>query len=361
VTRATAPRAKKKTTTVIEEPVELDDLGGGPSELDVSLESVEDTETLSTVLESFGETSILLKVYRETPSGQEFCFPCQTLDELFIQKNYGGGTYVVRIFIADKYRKSIKVKIAQPIGNPVTGERGDSHSVFLEKMILTMLANQGSVQQSTSVPTVTDLVQSLAALDGLRGKQESGMDMFMRGIELAKGLDGGGEMDWKQRLLGMADKALPMIAPAVQSYFGGRVPTNPNPPVAGTPPPTPEDERNMIRAMLKQGIDFLKPQFLNGLDPESAVNWVVANASNPQYQSIVRGVCNMEYAELATIDPEIGTEPLFSSFHAFYDGLRSAFIPSDNMDDDSGGTDGDPGDFGNDGNHKPNGAEKRPG
>jgi hypothetical protein len=354
MTKATPNRGKKKTTTVVEEPIDVNDVNDGPTELDVNLEAVEDTETLQTVLESFGETSVLLKVYRETTQGQEFCYPCQPpLDEEFIQRNYGGGNFAIRIFIADRYRKTLKIKIAQKLQSANGSPSVDSQTDFLQKMILVMLQNNHApaAQQPFTLP---DIVNTLAAIDNMRGKQESGMDLFLKGASFAKDMGSdGGSGDWKDRLWGIADKVAPALAPALTNFFGNRgTPPGQPPVVAGQPPqpPDPQQEQMVQQQQLIQGIAFLKQQFIAGLDPESAINWVVTNAAiNPQYQNIIRTVCNLEYAELAKLDPEIGTEPFFTPFHAFYDGLRSEFATSDPVDDDPGGISGDTGDTGNHG------------
>src|ERR1700688_3312847 len=105
--------AGRKKRTIIEE--SLPDTPEGTAELsefDVSMEAVEDADTLKSVLAQFGETNLVLKILRKSPTGPEFCYQTDTLDEQFIQQNFGGGDYTVRIFINGNFRHAINIKIA---------------------------------------------------------------------------------------------------------------------------------------------------------------------------------------------------------------------------------------------------------
>src|SRR6266446_8268305 len=138
---------KKKTTTVVEEvPVNEFDLENPqqPSEFDVSMESVEDAETLKEVLSQFGQAALNIKILRQTPTGAEYCYQTDAIDEEFIQKNFGGGDFQARIFINGRYRKTIKIKIASRLESSSSRSDGqlspdtisNRHSEFLEKMVL---------------------------------------------------------------------------------------------------------------------------------------------------------------------------------------------------------------------------------
>jgi hypothetical protein len=327
-----------------------------PDQLDVTLEGIDDTEALQDVLSQFGETNIMLKVFQQTPTGQQFCYPCQTIDEQFIQRNWGGGDFVVRVFINGKYRKSIPIKIAPP---PLTSNQPatttpvqptvDRHLQFLEEMVLKLIARENATPPPPAGPSLIDLTTALSNLDGLRAKQETGVDLIMKGMELARGMNG--ETDWKTDLVRTAKEALPQIA----SMFG-KPPQPPNDPrqIAAT---TPEPPDNMLRA----GIVYLKGLAVNGVDPVSIIDLVKANASNPQYQPIIHAIVTKEFADFAALDPEIGTEPFFSWFKPVFDGLRLELNPQNSMDVDSIGDNGDPSNVGNNGKPSTTGNPKSKG
>jgi hypothetical protein len=322
------------------------------------LESVHDSETLEGVLQQFGITEgVLFRIYRQTPAGEEFQYESATYSETFLQQNRGKGVYSVRIFINGKYKKTIVVLIGDPNPGDVktSAAPGDSHTQFLEKLLMVMITNQQ--QHPTNNPTILDMTTALSNLDALRGKQESGMDMFKQGMEMARAmLDMSGSGDWKGELIKMGRDALPAITTVVQSQLNGRQPV---PPV--TPPnsePTAEqpviDPNKLTEQqktdLLRQAITFLKGQFMGGLDPESVLNFISANSANPQYQLIILEILKLKsFEDIQKLDAELQQEPFLSSFRSVFDGLRSEFGAVDPVDYDSGG------DVGNDGNVRTNG------
>jgi hypothetical protein len=353
----TARPRKKKTTTTVEEIGVGADLGEDQiNELDVSLESVENAETLRDVLQQYGvdENDILFRIYRVKPEGDSFCFESPQLDEKYLQQQRGGGSFKARLFIGGKYKRTISLNVEPPMeanGNG-NGHGGSNHEQFLEKLLTILITNQMTHTVSpVAGPTIIDLTQALSNLDNLRGKQDNAMDIFLKGVDLAKALqsDNNGSGDWKTELLKMGRDAIPAITSVVQSRI------KPNPP---TPIPQPENaaviDPNVLsdeqkRVALLQGIGYLKQQFFLGLDPEMALNYIVTNAGNPQNQLIIKEILKMKWEEIVALDAEIEQEPFLSAFRSLYDGLRSEFGADDPVGDDPGGIAGDAGDNGNDG------------
>jgi hypothetical protein len=356
-------RARKRRTIVEEElPSNSNgDLEPEVNELDVQLESVQDTETLKEVLEQFGVTDqVLYRIYRQTPTGQAFCYESPTYDEAFLQRERGEGSYAVRIFINGRFKRTIPVMIDAPSNNSAkpNGIPTDSHTQFLEKMLMVLLTQQHqNGNGSNPGPTIIDLTTALSNLDGLRGKQETAMDMFLKGAEFAKGM-GGDVGDWKQEGLKMVRDAIPAITSVVNSHLStGPVPGHVPQSVSQQPNPTgdvmmvdldnlTEDQRNTI---LKKAIVFLKKQFLMGLDPEFILNYIVVNANDPEYQAVITSVLRIQYEDLVKLDPDLGQKPFNEQFRALYDGLRSEFDPSHPVEGDPGGIDGNDDHPGNDG------------
>lgn len=338
----------RKKRTIIEENLP-DNTGDGIdgedqiSAFDVALESVEDLEALTNTMEQFGQTGQLLKVYRE--SG-EYCYQSDNVDESFIQKHFGGGGYRIRLFLNGKYKKTFPVSCAAPIVTEANGNGNhrDHHSEFLEKMLLTILAN-GNVSKG---PSISELTGALANLDGLRGKQESAMDLFQKGMTFAKEIydsKPNGSGDWKSEAIGAIKEALPVVGGIIAAKTGAPqpsmpTPTNPNELVQATP----EQQTQAIR----QGLNYLKQRCLKGVDPQLIVDWVENNAED--YQPLIHMVLNLPFEKFVEIDAEIGNEPFKQWFTELFNGLRSAFVPDNQVDVDSTGQHGNSDNAGNHGN-----------
>lgn len=106
------PRKKRTTIEEVIPDSESAEDTGAVTDFDVSLEDVEDAEKLREVLDQFGESEVFFKVLRQDRTGSEYCYQTEVIDEDFIQKNFGGGDYIARVFIKGKYKKSIKLKIS---------------------------------------------------------------------------------------------------------------------------------------------------------------------------------------------------------------------------------------------------------
>ena len=334
--------ARKKRTIIEEQIPEGQEEQEGLSAFDVALESVEDLEALTDVMEQFGQTGQLLKLYRD--NGQ-YCYQSDAIDEAFIQKHFGGGDYRIRVFFNGKYKKTFPVAIAaamntgEPNGNG--NHSGDRHSEFLEKLLLTMISSNGA----SKGPSITELTTALANLDGLRGKQESGMDLFQRGVTFAKeimDMKSPGNGDWKSELVSAAKDALPIVGGILASKSGVSsmpTPKNPNELVTAS-------QEQQIEA-IRQGLAYLKKQCLKGVNPELIVEWVENNAED--YQPLIHNVLNLPFEKFVEIDAEIGNEPFKQWFTGLFNGLRSAFVPDNTVGMDSPGEHGDIDDAGNHG------------
>jgi hypothetical protein len=322
----------------------------GINDFDVTLEDVQDTEQLKEVLEQFGITEgIIYRIYRSTPSGPSFCYETAEYSETFLQRERGAGAYVVRIYIDAKYKKSIPVQVDAPASGPGTAEnQTGSHSAFLEKMLMALILKDH--QPAPAGPSITDLTTALSNLDALRGKQESGIDLFMKAFTLAKDLQGDKDNssgDWKTELLKMGRDAIPAITSVVQAR------TQPNPPPTQVQEPPVIDPNQLTeeqrKGMLRQAITYLKSQFISGLPPESALDFIVANSGNPQYQAIITAVLSYRFEDILELDHEIKSEPFHLCFRTLYDGLRSEFGGEDTVENDPRGDTGDVANAGNDG------------
>lgn len=355
---------KRKTTTTVEELVpELVDQEPGPTELDYNLEEVLTTEKLREIVEQFPHAGITVKLYDDDGA---FCIamPDPTnIDEEVIRRRCGHGNFKLRIYVNGKYRQTIPLPIRQLHLDPSEARNGThsetlqpgSHSDFLERQAQRnhelLLAAIGSAR--TTGPTLTEITGALANIDNLRGKQESALDMVLKGIELAKSMNG--DTDWKSDLIRMGKDALPQIMNGVTAIMGNRNNGQQTqiPPVNAT---NSQDSALPSAEAIKSGIGYLKKKCLAGVNPDLLIEWVVTNAD--EYQGLIRVILNKEFSEFAQYDLEIGSEPFIGWFRALFDGLRSAFSGQDPVDDDTGRDLGDENHTGNDGEPRANGKPK---
>jgi hypothetical protein len=341
----------RKKRTIIEEtlPEGQDTETGEISDLDVALESVEDAETLRNVLEQHGQTGAMFKIYRQTSSGDEFCYTSDAIDEEFIQKNFGGGDFKIRVFLNGKFRIPMKIKIAPRIVDNTNGNGNGyhpdlQHNAFLEKMLLTLLAKENG-GSPTATPTIIDLTTALSNLDGLRGKQESAMELFQKGVSFAKEIfemKNGGSGDWKSDLINGVKDALPTVAGMLSGRPPAPLTTERNNVL--TEQPNPEQQRLLIQG----GLNYLKKKCLAGLQPDFIIEWVENNAED--YQPLIHMALNLPFEEFVKIDAEIEREPFKQWFTELFNGLRSAFISPDSVGVDTPGDGGGRDDVGDNGN-----------
>lgn len=339
----TRPTGKRKRRTIVEEEIPEGEVLDGQepvNEFDLALEQVQDLEAMNAILEQYGvqENGQNFKVFKVVDGVQRYVFEQATLDEAFIQRERGGGNYIARFFHNGKYKKSIPVFIEDlPESAHKENGNGTGHQAFLEKMLMALILKENN--NSGSTPSLTDLTAALANMDQLRGKQENAIDTLIKGIEMGKSLDGGGgSLDWKTELLRLAKDNLPGVVDVIQQGIAAKngqpqpvpVAMRPGTPVEANPP----SEEQQVALMLKHAIGVLKSQFMMGLDGESALALILANAGNPQYQSIIRQFLVMSFDELVALDADIGKEPFNTRFRFVHDGLRSAVSEADQVDDD---------------------------
>jgi hypothetical protein len=342
----------KKTTTIVQQvPADQLDNGDELNDFDVSLEGVDDYEQLQDALQQFGiNDGIVYKVYRVTPTGQSFCYETTEFSEQFLQQERGAGRYAVRIFIENRYKKTIHTEVDAPASGPASSQnQAGSGNAFLEKLLLALVMKEQS--PTAPGPSLAELTTAMKNLDDMRGKSDPmGFETFFKFFTMAKDLvgDGGGAGDWKSELLKMGRDAIPAITSVVQSRVSGNGTPQPavttsqeQQPMHIDPATMTEDQK---KALLKDAIAYLKPYCFRGLPAESALDFisVTAKSGNPQYQTMILAVLGYTFEEILEIDHELKSEPFHVFFRAIYDGLGQEFGPEDPVGDDPGGSVGDP-------------------
>lgn len=303
-------------------------------------DSLDDNEGIQNYLSQFTDKPFVVKVYKITATGAEFCFKGSTdVDEEMIQNAFGGGRYELRVFVDGLKADVIPVAIAErkydaPIhnGNGNGNDANSIHNRFLLEQIAffktqAMLGNQKG-------GSLTEMVEALKIMNGIGGSTKDPMEYFFKAFELAKDLNNGGHNgDWKTALIDSAKDIAKAVAPGLIA----RSQTN-----NGQPIQISSDD------MIRQGITYLKQQAVRGLNPQLVIEWIMSNSNDPQYEPFLKQVLGTEFEQFSELDPELKNEPYRTWFSTVHQGIKDIF--NENIsDDDSSGTSG------NIGNVKSNG------
>lgn len=350
------PARKKKITTIEEIP---DDAPLLQNERE--MESDAEMDTLERVLQQFGPGSVKLKISKKTSKGDYYCFSQNEIDvdEDFIQQTYGGGDYSVRIFINGEFKDTVPLKIAEPLNRPNSNGPNLPPSSANDNIVVQLIRSQNeflqNLLQSKQAIAPTPVGELASAMKDLGivpngGIGEKGIELFMKGLEFAKDLNG--STDWKSDLF----KTIRDVIPQIGQHLKTLQPE--------TQQLAPMNDQQKIETMLKSGIAYLKKQAIKGVSPDLYIEWIMSHVDEEQYAYLLRLAVTTEFAEFAKLDAEIGNEVYLGWFKSLYDGLRSAYHEQSAGDGEvESDSDGVPGDATNVSGHgavgtKPNGAGK---
>ena len=305
---------------------------GETSTFDLDLQRADDIQTVEQVLADNGISNVTYRFY-DNDGG--YCYSSPELDyDRARRETKGGKNCKLGVFIGNKIIRMVPFPLSpiDPTSPPATNGNGNGHSEmgFLKELLLKLIEKGNTSQTAAPVPTLADMTTALANLDTLRGKQESAMETFIKGLEF--GQSSSGQTDWKTDLIRTAKDALPHVTEAITAMRGGNPTPHPN---NGNGQPVAMPPEHIIKA----GLEYLKKKAIAGKDPELILDWVVNNAE--EYQEFLNVVLNTEFADIVKLDPEIGNEPYLSWFRSVFDGLRREFIESNSVDEHSGGNSGD--------------------
>jgi hypothetical protein len=343
--------ARKKTITTTTEIPDTD------TEFDLA-KQIPDDDPLAEFDRQFPNANKKYKCARMTPNGTVHVFSTnEPFDEDFLQENYGGGRYVVRLFVDGVRQREVEMRVEDRQGatartlNPETETKNvkpESKDSLMESLLLRLVANQQPVQSTTSVSELADALKAVHSItgnnNGSGNESKSYMEGFKAGIEMAKQFVTGESGDWKTQLIDAAKTVLPGVASAIGAARGtAPQPATPLPFIPGNkmaPQPQPMDEQTQ---KIYNAIQQLKQQCLNRVPVDLIIDYAVANAAHPETQNVIRATFNLDFAAFASIDPEIANEPFVTWFKNLYDGLRQSFNEADDMDDNPSGESGDNG------------------
>jgi len=298
-----------------------------------------DEETLTSIVNKFGPGGVVIKVYKLTSQGKDFCFIADpgVNEEVIREAGYGPGRYAIHVEINGEFRKSIPLGIAAPISGP-----GASPQDAMTKMLLDRLAQleMRLVQQPREREPISEITNAAVQLANLTKDTsppwQTMMEVFKLGLETAKsGGDSSG--GWLEDIAkGLGPALVPVIAGAVQrQQAGGGMAGQPVPPQPQTGV-VPVNVDEQLKARLKVGIDFLKQMaIVPEADPGLWVDVIVARRNEGEYAHLIHKAIKEEFSAFVEIDPDLARPEYEPFFRAIHDGLRSVFKAAHPVDDDT--------------------------
>lgn len=291
-------------------------------------------------IDEFGSLIVLTKVHKLNGADRAFCFQSDTpVDEVTLQNMYPlGGKFIVTEYnsanelVGTPTVMTIEAKpnSVQPVA--VNGSADDIRTrmlleelAFTRNMMLQMINGVFNNKAQTTGTPLGELAQAMQMLHTI-SPQNNSADLILKGMELGMKANGSGG-DWKTALVDTAKD----IAPVVVQAFGA----------ARTAQAQQQGQMTMIpvtpAAMLKQGLDWLKPRIISGLEVDLAVGWVIQNANDPMCQQLLSHAAQGLEA-FVSVDPEIANEPYKTWFTTAIVNLRQWYATqSANQDDNERG------------------------
>jgi len=328
-------------------------------------------ESFSQFRSKFGTEGVLVKIYRRTPRGAQYCFsgvPSEIDEEvvrLYHAKQpyaHEEGDYFARCFVSGEARDSFPIPIAPQIATPGTSEHGGmaGQGGMLQMFTahLQRLEDRLTSMQQTEREPLSSLADAMVKLQSLQPKAELPIDTLMKAIEIGKTLSGSADNEgWTPIIKEVLTQAGPALGMVLGNIAAAR--QAPGQAAAGqlTGGATVENP-NMEDAMLKTAFAYLKRKCLAGSDPGLYIDIIIDNRDEATYQKLIRAVHTRDFSAFAAIDPEIQQEPFAKFFRFIYDGLRSAIAEANQVVPDSGRESGNKADSANNGEPRKAGVKK---
>jgi hypothetical protein len=277
---------------------------------------------------------VLSKVYKLNTTGKSFCFQTtDPVDEVSIQIQYPtGGKFIVQEYnsmaqVLNTTHIDIEPK---PLAAVANGNGGDIRSqmlldelAFTRNMMLQLINGLVNNKGQQAATPLGELAQAMQVVHQM-GSANNPVDLIIKGMELGVKSTGGAP-DWKAQLVETAKDVLPAV---MQTMNSARQVQPQGPPTMIQAPAT----------MIKQGIDWIKPRIIGGMDTDSAVNWLITNANDPMCNQLLMHAAQGIESFIA-IDPEIANEPYKTWFSNAILALKEWYAAqSTNQDDNDGGT-----------------------
>jgi hypothetical protein len=264
----------------------------------------EDTEDITSIV------CVLTKVYKLNSGGKSFCFQTtEPADEVTIQAQYptGGKFLVLEYNTMNQVIGTTHIDIEpKPLAVSSNGNGNEDirtrmlmeELAFTRNMMLQMINGVFSGKSQATATPLGEIAQVMQVMNEMSPKNNP-VDLIIKGMELGV-KSNGGAADWKAELVSAAKDVLP----AVVQTIGARQQIQGQQPMISTAP----------AAMIKQGIDWLKPQILTNMSVDLAVGWVIQNAKDPLCQQLIGHAIKGDVNTFIQIDSELANEPYLTWF-----------------------------------------------
>ncbi len=300
---------------------------------------------------SIGQSIVTVKIYRDNAEGVgAFLGEGSTdqVDEIFLQKQYGGGKFRLRP-VGDNGHiygsRSVLIE-GQPKPDPATqngdNNKGGGNADIYKLVILMMGQQQQATQQMNTAligalggrsdapapapgPTIGELVEAVTGIKSLiePAPADTNFDRMIsileKGVEMGQS---GGEASWKEIIKEVA----PLAKDAIAAAAGGGV---------ELPAGTSEE-------LLKRGIDKLKAYARKGSPPGFFADEILLKLDEAQYR-VFLPYAQQPFANFVALDPELAKEPYNGWFLELHtgvaDGLRNAVDSTGDTGDKSDAAD----------------------
>lgn len=346
-----------KTTTIKEtlpDAPEMETYAGASEDFEpVIMDMSEDSGEILSRL-----TNVTYRISKKAIDGKmEYCdkLASSDVDDIadYLQKRHNGGTFTIRVFPQGALKPTHIIHIRIAPKPPETGTSNGAQDqaggsiearllrdqvIFLQQMVLRSLESRGS---STPLGELAEAAKLIAG-NNQSLNPDNLLNLVLKGMDIANKAQGG--LDWKAELVNLGKDHLPNILDTFKTLKG-------NPPMNGSPTPTQTPTPITLPDYIKKMFDYLKSQIIaNTLPVDLALDWALANASNPQYAPLLEFALTSDYSKFVEIDPDLAKEPYQSWFTSFQTGLKDAYAhQGDFEDDNTGGSTGNTGDVANHG------------
>lgn len=326
--------AKKKT--IIEEQIP-DNTIPGMTDGEFSFSSDTDSDLLLEKIKGqYGSSRVHIKVYKivagHTPI---FQFKSEEhVDEEQLQQ-YGGGKYALRFFVDGVHKHTEHLEVAEkptiPYAQPTSAadiqiQMLREQSQMNRELLMAVIGRATPMSQPTPMAEIASIWGLIHGTNPANGNGNGGIDKILEVLKIGMELGGkGGDMDWKSALIGAAKE----LAPAVLTVVNKGIPVAlPNGNGNGNPTTMNTDQ------LLKHGLALIKPRILSGLPVGLVLDWIVANANDPQYQGFLALAIQKDFQDLVNADNEVANEPFNSWLRQFLSGLKEHFKDNTSTDEE---------------------------
>lgn len=328
---------------------------------------------LSEMFEQFGgdenDAQFKINIYRVQEGRGElgYCFSCVPSELPILDKirdDFGPGKYEIRVYEkTDKTRLKKRTKLViekaqkkpvmqMPVQQNNAGELKEVLSAMMEmqqqqmQQFQQIMMMQGQSAQATPavnpMEMMTSMIAAMAQLNGIMPKPEasSGMDQFIKGIELAKEFtseNNGAEKgladvlitaakEFGQPLLEMSKMAAVNPRPHPDN---GAIPVQSNSTSAPTPTNPQQDTDPMY--MLKMQLNMLVSKAADNQDPALYADLIIANMPEAQIRQF------LDQPDLQTF--LIGLNPQVSNYWPWFEALQREVLAGLSGDMENNGID----------------------